>query len=192
VKPVRFQWNQRNAPADGKLGMTQYGFTAQQLDSVVQKHNASWINLVHKENSDKWEVTPDRLLPVVVKAIQEIEESRQVEKTVNKEVYNSGIINHDYSKARIWAYENVPYDFTANFINVPNDDDSLLTGKLIVKQGPAPALPNTIEINGDSTIFKWKDGIKPTGKSNAIDVIELTFYKDNDEWVVLGELKSFQ
>jgi len=74
VRPVKFTWDQRDAPNDGKKGMTQSGFTAQNLDEAVQQFDAEWMGLVNKDESDRWMVTHDRLLPVVVKAIQELEE----------------------------------------------------------------------------------------------------------------------
>jgi AAA+ ATPase superfamily predicted ATPase len=48
------------------------GFIAQELDEVQTKEKAGWLNLVLKNNPDKLEATPGNLLPVMVKAIQEL------------------------------------------------------------------------------------------------------------------------
>jgi trimeric autotransporter adhesin len=47
------------------------GFIAQELDRVQVAANAEWLNLVLKDNPEKWEATYGNLLPVIVKAIQE-------------------------------------------------------------------------------------------------------------------------
>jgi hypothetical protein len=71
VRPVRFTWNMR----DGNRPRTEdAGFIAQELNDVVQQYNANWLKLVSTENSDRFEASPAQLLPVVVKAIQELEE----------------------------------------------------------------------------------------------------------------------
>ena len=60
------------------------GFIAQELDEVQTKENAEWLNLVLKIIPDKLEATPGNLLPIIVKAIQEL-------KTENDELKNEVI-----------------------------------------------------------------------------------------------------
>ena len=48
------------------------GFIAQELDEVQTTENAEWLNLVLKDNPEKWEATPGNLLPIMVKAIQDL------------------------------------------------------------------------------------------------------------------------
>ncbi len=48
------------------------GFIAQEFDEVQNSEHAEWLNLVLKDNPDKWEATYGNLLPVIVKAIQEL------------------------------------------------------------------------------------------------------------------------
>ena len=48
------------------------GFIAQELDEVQCGEKVEWLNLVLKDNPDKWEATYGNLLPVMVKAIQEL------------------------------------------------------------------------------------------------------------------------
>jgi hypothetical protein len=72
LRPVKFEWNMRDNPTDGKKGMTEPGFLAQELAEVVEKFDANWMNLVHKDNPDRLEATISRLLPVAIKAIQEL------------------------------------------------------------------------------------------------------------------------
>jgi predicted RND superfamily exporter protein len=56
-----------------KVGIPESGFIAQELDQVQQQFNAEdWLKLVLKENPDRLEATPGKLLPVLVKAMQEM------------------------------------------------------------------------------------------------------------------------
>ena len=87
VKPRLFNWDRRewyeNNVSDGsKIQETlTAGFIAQELDEVQKSQNAEWLNLVLKDNPEKLEATPGNLLPIIVKAIQEL-------KTENNELKN--------------------------------------------------------------------------------------------------------
>jgi len=78
VKPRLFNWDKRewyeNNTSDGsKIKETPTaGFIAQELDEVQTTENAEWLNLVLKDNPEKIEASYGNLLPVMVKAIQEL------------------------------------------------------------------------------------------------------------------------
>ncbi len=78
VKPRLFNWDKRewydNNVSDGsKMKKTPTaGFIAQELDEVQTTENAEWLNLVLKDNPEKFEATYGNLLPVMVKAIQDL------------------------------------------------------------------------------------------------------------------------
>jgi hypothetical protein len=75
IRPVKFTWAMRDG---GKVGIDDSGFIAQQLDAVVNKYSAeNWLNLVDKINPDKLMITPGKLIPIIVKAIQEIAVRRE-------------------------------------------------------------------------------------------------------------------
>ena len=82
LKPRQFNWDRRdwyqNNISDGsKMKQTPTaGFIAQELDAVQTKENAEWLNLVLKSNPDKLEATYGNLLPVMVKAIQDIKKEK--------------------------------------------------------------------------------------------------------------------
>ena len=78
LKPRQFNWDRRewydNNSSDGskmEIDPTA-GFIAQELDSVQNEFSAPWLKLVLKDNPEKWEATYGNLLPVVVKAVQEL------------------------------------------------------------------------------------------------------------------------
>ena len=65
LRPVTFEWDTRDG---AKKGVKDLGFIAQELQSVDDEH----LSLVYDENPDKLEATYGRLIPVLVKAIQEL------------------------------------------------------------------------------------------------------------------------
>lgn len=70
LRPRMFDWNQRDGANPGKVD---FGFIAQELDEAEQKAGyADYTRLVYKGNPDRWEATPGQLLPIMVKAIQEL------------------------------------------------------------------------------------------------------------------------
>lgn len=80
LKPRQYNWDKRDWYEGGVSDGTKMqktltaGFIAQELDSAQTISNAEWLNLVLKDNPDKWEATPGNLFPVIVKAIQELKE----------------------------------------------------------------------------------------------------------------------
>ena len=85
LKPRQFNWDKRdwyeNGTSDGsKMQETPTaGFIAQEFDEVQNSEHAEWLNLVLKDNPDKWEATYGNLLPVMVKAIQELKAEKDKE-----------------------------------------------------------------------------------------------------------------
>ena len=94
VKPRLFNWDKRewyeNNTSDGSK-MTETptaGFIAQELDEIQTTENAEWLNLVLKDNPEKFEATYGNLLPVMVKAIQELKVENEKLKVENIELKN--------------------------------------------------------------------------------------------------------
>tara|TARA_B110000858_G_scaffold197812_1_gene260858 strand:- start:104 stop:3133 length:3030 start_codon:yes stop_codon:yes gene_type:complete len=65
LKPVTFDWNMRDG---AKVGIKDLGFIAQDLQEV----NDDYTQLVDDKNPEKLEASYGRLIPVLVKAIQEL------------------------------------------------------------------------------------------------------------------------
>jgi hypothetical protein len=89
LKPRQFNWDRRdwytnNQSDGGKMKQTPTaGFVAQELYEAQKNAKAEWLNLVLKDNPDKWEASYGNLLPIMVKAIQE--QQQQIEE-LKKEV----------------------------------------------------------------------------------------------------------
>ena len=75
LKPVTFDWNTRDG---SKVGVKDLGFIAQDLKAVNDEN----LNLVYEENPEKLEASYGRLIPVLVKAIQDL--SKELEILKNK------------------------------------------------------------------------------------------------------------
>jgi len=80
LRPVEFTWKDRNE--DGKQGIADFGFIAQDLKkSQEDAKKAEVLNLVYEENPEKLEASYGKLIPILVKAIQELsEEVKQLKK----------------------------------------------------------------------------------------------------------------
>ena len=80
LKPVTFDWSMRpeyNANGDlienNKNGNSETGFIAQDLLALQNKYNTeSFLKLVEQDNPDKLEASAGKLLPILVKAIQDL------------------------------------------------------------------------------------------------------------------------
>jgi hypothetical protein len=72
VQPRTFTWNMRGSDVDqGKLSA---GFIAQELQSLSEDFNADYLELVDTSDADRYTVAKSNLVPVLVKAIQELSE----------------------------------------------------------------------------------------------------------------------
>jgi hypothetical protein len=65
LKPVKFEWDTRDG---SKKEIKDLGFIAQDLKEIDDQY----LNLVYDENPNKLEASYSRLIPVLVKAIQEL------------------------------------------------------------------------------------------------------------------------
>jgi hypothetical protein len=72
LHPVKFTWEQREPNAD-KDGTSEAGFIAQELQQTERDFGVEgYLGLVYDENPDRLEASPGKLIPVLVKAIQEL------------------------------------------------------------------------------------------------------------------------
>ena len=82
LKPREFNWDRREWYEDGISDGSKIqenptaGFVAQELDTLETLEHSEWLNLVLKNNPEKLEATYGNLLPVIVKAIQELKKEK--------------------------------------------------------------------------------------------------------------------
>ena len=77
IAPVRFVWNMRDG---GKVGEADTGFIAQQLLEAQQVSDMHIPGLVDETNPDKLEAGYGKLIPVLVKALQQLDAEFQAYK----------------------------------------------------------------------------------------------------------------
>lgn len=81
LKPVEFVWDDRDE--EGKHDIKDFGFIAQDLKKSQEDVNlAETLKLVYEENPEKLEASYGKLVPILVKAIQDL--SAKVEALENK------------------------------------------------------------------------------------------------------------
>jgi hypothetical protein len=82
LKPVEFVWDERNT-VSGKKDIKDFGFIAQDLKKSQEDAKlADTLKLVYEENPEKLEASYGKLIPILVKAIQDL--SAKVEALENK------------------------------------------------------------------------------------------------------------
>jgi hypothetical protein len=81
LKPVKFVWDDRNE--EGKHDVADFGFIAQDLKASQEEvEMADTLKLVYEENPEKLEASYGKLIPILVKAIQDL--SEEVKQLKNK------------------------------------------------------------------------------------------------------------
>jgi hypothetical protein len=76
LKPVEFVWDDRNE--DGKHDVSDFGFIAQDLKASQEEvEMAETLKLVYESNPEKLEASYGKLIPILVKAIQDL--SKEIE-----------------------------------------------------------------------------------------------------------------
>ena len=82
LKPVKFKWQTRDG--NGKDGTYEHGFIAQDLQKIQKDNDADYLGLVMDENPERLEASYGKLVPILVKAIQELkQEINQLKETKN-------------------------------------------------------------------------------------------------------------
>jgi hypothetical protein len=80
LRPVEFTWNDRDE--NGKHDISDFGFIAQDLKKAQEDaEKAEVLKLVYEENPEKLEASYGKLIPILVKAIQELSEEVKQLKT---------------------------------------------------------------------------------------------------------------
>ena len=70
LRPVKFEWATRDG--NGKDGLYEHGFIAQDLQATQKENNADYLNMVMDENPDRLEASYGKLVPILVNAIKEL------------------------------------------------------------------------------------------------------------------------
>jgi len=77
LRPVSFTWNMRDG---GKVGVPDIGFIAQELQAVQQTLGVEVPNLVFEADPDRLEAAYGTLIPILVRAVQQLSDMLDCEK----------------------------------------------------------------------------------------------------------------
>ena len=69
LNPVSFVWNMRDGK---KVGIPEIGFIAQELEEAQKQSGLTVPNLVYADNPERLEASPSTLIPILVRAVQEL------------------------------------------------------------------------------------------------------------------------
>ena len=132
LKPRLFNWDRRewynNNTSDGSKmqKIPTAGFIAQELDTVQMSANAEWLNLVLKSNPNKLEATSGNLLPIIVKAIQDLKRENDQLKAKNEvaQVVNENLkTTTDDLKERLTKFEKMQTQLVAEIEKLKSNND---------------------------------------------------------------------
>lgn len=75
LRPVTFEWDMRGG---GKIDVKSSGFIAQEVSEVEKETNLSeYLNIVDTTDENRYLMTPGNLLPILVKAIQDLSKEQK-------------------------------------------------------------------------------------------------------------------
>ena len=88
IKPVQFTWKRRILDDNDKNykhnGKTKLGFIAQQFQEVMSNNENEFLDLVNDNNLERLEIKQNNLIPVIVKALQELDKENMTLKKQNE------------------------------------------------------------------------------------------------------------
>jgi hypothetical protein len=103
----------------------------------------------------------------------------------------ASVVIYDFSTGSKWYHSSATTNYTANFINVPTDNNRAITTTIIIDQGATPYIPHVLQIGGTPSTIKWSGGTA-SGTANQVDIVGFTFIRSGNSWAqVLGQINTF-
>lgn len=105
----------------------------------------------------------------------------------------TGTVVHDFDNGGIFYHSSIAANFTANFTNVPTDNNRGMAMVLILNQGATGYYPSAVQINGVSETLRWANNVTPTPSSGAgrIDIASFTLIRVGGNWIVAGNYTNY-
>jgi hypothetical protein len=98
---------------------------------------------------------------------------------------------YDFNTGAIWYHATASTNYTANFKNMPTDNNRAITATIMISQGNTGYMPTSLQIDGTSKTIKWAGGTYSVS-TNKVDIIGFTFVRAGSDWAqVLGQISSF-
>ena len=103
----------------------------------------------------------------------------------------SGAYPHNLNNGSIFYHTSIGGNFTANFTNVPTDNDRKISVALVLVQGGTPYIANLVQIDNNPVTIKWVNGQVPTGSASNVNIESFTLIRTGSAWTVLGSMSTF-
>jgi hypothetical protein len=114
----------------------------------------------------------------------------EIESLITLGATSSEVI-YDFSVASTWYHPVINLDYLASFVNLPQNGNSTIKGKVIIEQGTPGYLPQLVKLDGATHSIKWIGGTA-SATQNGIDLIDFTFIRISGTYSsVLGDLSNF-
>ncbi len=106
-------------------------------------------------------------------------------------VGGTGTVSYDLTLASIF-YANAPTgDITANFTNVPTNNNRVITPTVILSQSATARIVSAVQIDSSPATINWANGVTPTGTANKQDVFGFSLIRSGSAWKVLGQMSTY-
>ena len=103
-----------------------------------------------------------------------------------------GNVPYDAAFGQVMIHDTPTADHVADIVNLLISPQSATNVTIMLKNGPAPTIIQSVLFNGTAPAsFQWQGGTPPTGNANATDVYSFTVYDDGFGVNVLGQMVSF-
>jgi hypothetical protein len=119
-----------------------------------------------------------------------LEVSRTIQKFSTITNVQNNSLTFDWSKNSVWTLSSLSTNFTANFINMPINENNSYVVLLNLLQANYPFYTSTIKINSNDAEIRWANGVTPNPSANKVELESFTLFYMN-QWIALGQYVSF-
>jgi hypothetical protein len=102
-----------------------------------------------------------------------------------------GIVLHDFALGPVFFHTNVISDFTVNILNLNLSEGYGTSITLIIEQGAAPFIPDSLQIAGTAQTILWANSEAPLGIPGNKDCFSFSIVRTGSSYHVMGQLVSF-
>ena len=104
---------------------------------------------------------------------------------------STGTVSFDMTNQGIFYVNNPAGDITANFTNVPETNNRVITPTVILSQSATPRMVSAVQIDTVVQTINWANGTTPSGTANKQDVFGFSLIRSGSAWKVLGQLSTY-
>jgi hypothetical protein len=104
----------------------------------------------------------------------------------------SGAQTYNFNNAAIFYHPSIAGTLSAQFTNIPTDQNKAYAISVVVIQGSTPfGFSNTVTINGTNSTIRWSGGSSPQLTANRTDIFNFSIINTNGTYIVLAGKSDF-